>query len=522
MVRDAKAIVVATAVSSRTQVTADGAIETVTTVVPEDVLKGRFRAEAIDIVEPGGAAGDRVTFIPSVPRFTNGERYLLFLRNDDGRWHVANLALGLFAYRTDSLGREVLARDRGEINGWDPDGTPHREQPRAADRFVDYVRGLVNGAKPQQDYFIAPAPATAQSSATVAPLAAFSATSYTYTVSGSLGARWNVFPSGVTFYSVGSEPGAPGGGSTAITTAFASWNNDPGSNVNYVYGGADNGTHTQGLHAPDGANTVMFEQSLSSWGVPPFTCTSNSYSGTLGIGGVTNASGTHTGPNGESFATTQEADVMMNQGLANCSLLINSGDFNSAVTHEVGHTLGFRHSDQDRSDAAACPGGSLECSNTAIMKSFVSSGLNAQLHPWDQHAVDAVYPGTTSMPPPGGLAFDVDGNGTVDAYTDGILIIRRLLGASGTSLTLSGAVVGPGAQRTDPTAIAQYIDSLGSKLDVDGNGTRDAYTDGILIVRYMLGATGTSLTLNGAVVGPGCTRCTPSAIQSYLQPLVGR
>ena len=114
---------------------------------------------------------------------------------------------------------------------------------------------------------------------------------------------------------------------------------------------------------------------------------------------------------------------------------------------------------------------------------------------------------------------DVDANGVVDAFTDGILITRYMLGATGTSLTLNGSAVGSGCTRCTPEAIQVYLASLGLVLDVDGNGIVDAFTDGILITRYMLGATGTSLTLNGSAVGSGCTRCTPDAIQAYLAPL---
>ena len=112
--------------------------------------------------------------------------------------------------------------------------------------------------------------------------------------------------------------------------------------------------------------------------------------------------------------------------------------------------------------------------------------------------------------------YDVDANSAVDAFTDGILMIRRMLGASGTSLTLNGAAVGTGAARSSATDLQHAIDALGKVRDVDGNGAVDAFTDGILMIRYMLGATGTSLTLNGAAVGTGCTRCTPASIQTYL------
>src|SRR5262249_17803753 len=148
--------------------------------------------------------------------------------------------------------------------------TSLRDEPnRAAQPFVEFLRAVARGGPVSRNYTIAPeALLFHQLSQT---LAAFTATSYTFMVSAALGARWNVFPNGVGFTSVGTEPGAPGNGSTAITTAFSAWNNDANSNVNYVYNGADNGSHTSGLSAPDGANTIAFERDLSAFGVPPFT-----------------------------------------------------------------------------------------------------------------------------------------------------------------------------------------------------------------------------------------------------------
>ena len=399
LIQNATAIAIASPLASRTELR-DNAIETVTTMSIQEVLKGSLESDAIEVFEPGGVYEDRATVIPGAPRFNDGGRYILFLTNADGRWHVLDLVLGKFRFATDVLGHDVVLRDENEIG--------QQEHAREAQPFLDFIRSTLRGGPAKENYFILAEPligfaeAQRRTLARVAT-AAFSATSYTFTVSGSLGARWNVFPSAVTFLSVGTEPGAPGGGSTAINAAMAAWNGDPNSNVNYVYGGADtSGTHNGGLTASDGQNTIAFEQNLSSFGVTPFQCTSNSYSGTLGIGGVTNASGTHAGPNGESFSTTHEGDVQMNQGLANCSLLFSNGDFNSAVTHEVGHTLGFRHSDQTRADNLSTPctsDPSLECSKSAIMKSFVATGLNAALQPWDQHAVAAVYPAPAGAVP---------------------------------------------------------------------------------------------------------------------------
>jgi Ig-like domain CHU_C associated len=395
------AIATGNVLQSYARVTPEGGIETVTMISVTEVIKGKLPA-TFQVVEPGGTLGGLSTIIPGVPRFTDGETVLLFLRQTGtAHWSVADLAIGKFAFGTER-GRQIVKREAGEIVGWDPDMTPHREITRDAGRFLAFVRATAAGRDGAEDYIVPSVPhaeTQAAKPAITPDIAPYSVNSYTMTISGSQGSRWNVFPNAVTFYSgTTTEPGAPGGGSTAISAAFAAWDNDCGSNVNYVYAGTDNGSHTQGLHAADGANTILFERDLSSWGVAPFSCSGNSYSGTLGLGGITSASGSNS-VSGETFVTTQEGDVEMNRGIANCTLLFNNGDWNSAVTHETGHTLGFRHSDQTRNSGGACSSDpSLECASQAIMNSFVAHGVNATLQTWDQHAVQAVYPGNICAP----------------------------------------------------------------------------------------------------------------------------
>ncbi len=457
LIRRAGAIVIATPLASYTQINDEGGIETVTPIRVEEVLKGAGIGESLTIIEPGGEYDSRATVIPGVPRFSTSERTLLFLvRTGRDRWAVTELVLGKFTFHGDDL-----LRDTDDITGWEPDLTPHVERVRNAARFLSFIRIESGGGSAKEDYFAPnaapvrerPKTATLQPIPAVAP---FTATSYTMFISGTRGGRWAAFP--VTFFSgTTQEPGAPGGGGVAITTAFTSWNNDCLSNVNYVYGGTDNGTHTQGLHGADGTNTILFERDLSSFGVSPFTCSSNGYSGTLGIGGITLASGTNTAGS-ETFATTQEGDVEMNQGIANCTLLFNNGDWNSALTHEIGHTLGFRHSDQTRDSAAACTTDpSLECSNQAIMKSFISTGLNAALQAWDQHAVQAVYPGNVCAPtPPTCTAPSITSQPQSVAVPAGTGVTLSV-GAAGTSLTYqwyigtSGVTTNPIGGASGPT-----------------------------------------------------------------------
>jgi hypothetical protein len=113
---------------------------------------------------------------------------------------------------------------------------------------------------------------------------------------------------------------------------------------------------------------------------------------------------------------------------------------------------------------------------------------------------------------PGSL--DVDLNGSADATTDGILMLRYLFGLTGSVLV--DGVVDPAGQRTNSNEITAYLDQKRhTMLDVDGNGQADALSDGIVIVRYLFGFTGDNL-INGAV-DPAGTRNTAPAIEALLQ-----
>jgi hypothetical protein len=103
-----------------------------------------------------------------------------------------------------------------------------------------------------------------------------------------------------------------------------------------------------------------------------------------------------------------------------------------------------------------------------------------------------------------------------DALTDGLLVMRYLFGLTGSALT-TGAL-GSTASRTDPAAIKSYLDGIRTALDIDGNGTADALTDGLLILRYMFGLRGDALIANA--VDPAATRKTAAAIEAYIQTLV--
>jgi hypothetical protein len=114
-----------------------------------------------------------------------------------------------------------------------------------------------------------------------------------------------------------------------------------------------------------------------------------------------------------------------------------------------------------------------------------------------------------------GLAcnLDVDANGAVTGFRDGIMILRTMLGLSGTAVTQNV----PGTP--DIAVIGPRIAAVTPSLDIDGNGSVTGFRDGIILLRMMLGLTGTAITQN--VPTTGATRTTAAQLVGYVNATCG-
>jgi hypothetical protein len=463
----ASAIVVGRVLGSRVEASRFG-IETVTSIAVEEAFKA-IAASIVEVRVPGGTLDGESRVVPGVPDFTDGERVLLLLyQRDDGAYVISDLGLGTFRFTGDAL-------VRNDVEGWDA-----------------YVRAVVHGDAAIEDYEL-PAIAKSESLHPIA-MASFTATSYMLTYNGGFGTRWNVFPSAVSWNRGNAETGPLGNGATEIAQAFSAWN---AGGTNYVLASA-NANPNGFLDATDGVNNIVFEKNLTSAGVQPFSCSSG---GVLGMAGMTKAgfgAGAHVF-RGETFATTLEADVSFNQGVGSCAAgTIPQELFRSAMTHEVGHTLGFRHSDQNRNLTASCNGdATLDCTSAALMNHLLASGLNGQLQAWDSAALNAVYGSAPACTPP-----------SITIQPIGASII------SGNAVQIAAAAAG-----TQPLAYQWFTGASGDTSTPVANGTSSAIlVSPPVTTSYWLrvtGACGPPANSNAAVIT--VISCIPPQIVNTLK-----
>jgi hypothetical protein len=338
------AVVVATVRSAATRVRADGYVATDYRFDVEETLKGSASG-TITVSEIGGLSGQRFTFISDSAAYTPGERVLVFLRKRaDGTWLTTSMAMGKFSFTRTARGETALTRDVSEL----------RDDPaRLANEFKSFVRDAAQGQAATAHYTTTLTPIGA--SLTPKP-ASFPASAYC------LGARVQAGELGatVTYYVTGTLSGVPNASSN-IQNGLSAWTNDPNAFIVLTGGAAPPSGFSPTPNGDDGLNIIYLGQSPTD----PL-CDG----GTACMLGSGNSQHTY---KGETFISISDTDIMVSNS-------VGPSQFEALITHELGHSIGFRHSNQGTPS-----------DGEAIMAFPVNAGLGSHLQQWDRDANDTVY-----------------------------------------------------------------------------------------------------------------------------------
>ncbi|MEA2342104.1 MAG: hypothetical protein QOF63_273, partial [Thermoanaerobaculia bacterium] len=298
--------------------------------------------------------------------------------------------------------------------------------------------------------------------------------------------RWNG-PT-VTFsyccVSKGLQPGLDGPGAVAAGTS--NWTG-AGANIHYTVGGnnesATGGLPMLGRGSSDNISAVLFNDPFNDYAA------SNVPAGVVGVGGISKATSPSQFVPGDSnfYAQTLEGDVVIAKSTSLGG--ISQGTFNLVMTHELGHTLGFRHSDQTAADDPNVPcAAPLPCAapGQAVMASTVFGNLSG-LQQYDLDAAQTVYGSGPVCTPP-----------SITTQPSGVTI------TAGQSTTLS-----VGATGTSPTY--QWYIRTSSDTSVPGATSNQLTVSPNATTNYFVRVSGCSTSVDSRVVTV-TVNCAPPSV----------
>ncbi|HSP16272.1 MAG TPA: hypothetical protein VLV78_16105 [Thermoanaerobaculia bacterium] len=393
----------------------DSPIETIYEIRLERVLKGRFAEDdLLNVVSAGGESGRYGVYVAGAASFRQGQRVLLFLTHHKGHWETTDMMLGEFSFMTALHGEHVLVRGHDSVDDRGTGEVHAVDKIRSEDGFIAFIEHSLQGRPEAPDYFVEAdevAAPTTQANAFLRPVTmTYAASSYTQVGGGPGGVRWDTATIAAALnYARHTGCGGcdPTNADTFITTGMAAWNNDCGSTVNLQLTGT---TATAALTGVAGCNNFCDFTNVIEFG-DPNNHISGSWAGSGTIAITTIIYDTTADSAGTGFRQLLDADIIYQDGY----LPNSEASAPQATTHELGHSIGWRHSNADPTTPnAGCGvscGGTENCNTltadcagggyggSAIMFWLVGS-VGYTLQTWDQNAIRAVYPGGACGTPP--------------------------------------------------------------------------------------------------------------------------
>lgn len=337
-------------------------------IAVDETVKGANDEGVVVVTEPGGQVGERLAWIFGAPRFTVGERVLLFLRKrPDGTVYTNSLALGKYRIEDGTQGRRAV-RTRPSVD------------VRELGSFVTELKALAAGGPTAEA--VSSDPVTGR---------------FTFLADPSdPPARWfkadRCRPVSLRLANHDSALGQPAT-REALDRALAAWTDVETASVILARGKSVSPARSVAGGTCDGRSTVQFDD--------PF----NELENLVGCTGVLAVSGFCASRRtkrvaGIRFRRIREGDVTLNERVGQCVGQVNVIE---TLAHEIGHVLGLGHS----SEVDPEPDPVLR---EALMYFLAHhDGRGPALNTDDIAGVSTIYPVAE---------FDGDGDGLIDRCDD--------------------------------------------------------------------------------------------------------